>query len=332
MNRRRWYLAGIVVLLLAAIGLGFASQSQQAGNVLTVVRVTSPPTLDGRMDDLWAQADAIQVPVFAGANMGSTTVALKAVYTDDAIYFLARWQDPTLSLRRFPWQKQEDGSWKQLTTSAEHDENTYYEDKFAILWNIDNSIAGFNQSGCMVACHVGEGKAYGNMRTASEGELGDMWHWKSVRTGPVGQLDDKYLNNTSPSGRHADPKQEGGYSNNVNQAGDRPAFTAASQPVPPYWIYDDEKTPFMDIYQVGDEIAGIIVSPFVGDRGDVKAEAYYEDGLWTLEIGRKLATGSPYDAQFDDLSESYLFGVAVFDNAQVRHAFSGGVYELRFGR
>jgi hypothetical protein len=29
-----------------------------------------------------------------------------------------------------PWQKQADGTWKQLATSTTHQENTYYEDKF----------------------------------------------------------------------------------------------------------------------------------------------------------------------------------------------------------
>lgn len=257
-------------------------------------------------------------------------VSLKSVYTNDTIYFLAQWQDAKQSLKRFPWQKQQDGSWKQLKTSSKHDENTYYEDKFAILWNIDNSITGFNQNGCMVTCHIGEGKAYGNMRTSAKGESGDMWHWKSVRTGPVNQLDDKYLNHTSPSGRHADPKQAGGYSNNINQTKDRPNYTARNQPTPPYWILGDEKTPFVDSYQKGDEIAGIIVSPFVGDRGDVQTKARYEKGQWTLEIARKRVTGSPHDIQFDDVSKSYFFGVAAFDNSQVRHAFSGGVYQLQF--
>lgn len=46
--------------------------------------------------------------------------------------------------------------------------------------------------------------------------------------------------------------------------------------------------------------------------------------MWTLEFGRKLATGSEFDVQFDDLTATYYFGVATFDNAQVRHAFEAG--------
>jgi hypothetical protein len=45
---------------------------------------------------------------------------------------------------------------------------------------------------------------------------------------------------------------------------------------------------------------------------------------------RKLATGSEYDVQFTDLKKEYAFGVAVFDNAQGRHAYTPGVLRLKF--
>jgi hypothetical protein len=34
--------------------------------------------------------------------------------------------------------------------------------------------------------------------------------------------------------------------------------------------------------------------------------------------------------QFNDLKKEYAFGVAVFDNAQVRHAYTPGVLKLTF--
>jgi hypothetical protein len=42
---------------------------------------------------------------------------------------------------------------------------------------------------------------------------------------------------------------------------------------------------------------------------------------------RKLTTGSEFDVQFAEQKELH-FGVAVFDNAQVRHAFHPGVLKL----
>jgi hypothetical protein len=109
-----------------------------------------------------------------------------------------------------------------------------------------------------------------------------------------------------------------------------PNYTSADQPAPPYWIFDDQKQPFKDTYNVSDEIAGIIIRPPTGDRADIKGKAVYSSGKWTLEYGRKLTTGSQYDVQFSDLTKEYLFGTAIFDNSQTRHSYESGVSKLVF--
>jgi hypothetical protein len=63
---------------------------------------------------------------------------------------------------------------------------------------------------------------------------------------------------------------------------------------------------------------------------DISAGWVYADGTWTIELGRKLVTGSEFDVQFEDLTAPYYFGVAAFDNAQVRHAFQTGASALVF--
>ncbi len=55
------------------------------------------------------------------------------------------------------------------------------EDRIAFLWNIENGITDFENQGCMVKCHVADGKAYLNV----PGEIGDIWHMKSARSLPV---------------------------------------------------------------------------------------------------------------------------------------------------
>ncbi|WP_392339174.1 ethylbenzene dehydrogenase-related protein [Moritella marina] len=72
------------------------------------------------------------------------------------IYFLIQWADPTESVNRFPWMQQADGSWQQLMNKDDtgHD-NTYYEDKMAILWNIN--LKSFKKKGCAAACHMAKG-------------------------------------------------------------------------------------------------------------------------------------------------------------------------------
>src|SRR6266700_2342828 len=101
------------------------------------------------------------------------------------------------------------------------DNNLYYEDKWAMIWNINSP--SFEQKGCFTACHTGEGKPYGNKYLPNPGERADIWHMKGVRTGSIGQIDDQYLDATRydkdkapEAGRKTNPSTGGGYSKNVN--------------------------------------------------------------------------------------------------------------------
>ena len=312
------------------------------------------PTLDGIADDaIWADAQELVVPVAGGFNNFSVDATLKAAYSDDTVYFLLSYADPTESWFRSPWQKQEDGTWKQIKDPNDKggDNNTVYEDKFAMIWPINNSIKNFETTGCFVACHAGENpdvKPYGNKYTAGEGELGDIWHWKSVRND--GQVDDQFLDWTrfdleksKDAGRKSDPKESGGYADNFATMPDPadasktvpdktlPGFTSPSIDLTtgaPGYILDSEKVALdqaaLDALPIGSYIPGIIKSAFVGDRGDISAAWTWADGVWTIEFSRKLTTGSETDVQFSDLAATYYFGLAVFENAQVRHAFEAG--------
>jgi hypothetical protein len=51
-----------------------------------------------------------------------------------------------------------------------------------------------------------------------------------------------------------------------------------------------------------------------------------------LGVARKLVTGSKTDVQFDNLDGTYEFGLAAFDNAQVRHAVHVGALQLKFAK
>lgn len=336
-----WITAALVLAGWASLPLVTRPLEAQQKNVLVAKKVTAAPTLDGVMEDAWKAAEPLTVKVVGGRNLpaGSTEVTLRAVYTADMVYVLFQYKDPTESLRRGPWVKQADGSWQKLKDPNDKggDNNLYYEDKMAMIWNI--SSPAFEQKGCMSACHTGEGKPFGNKYTANAGERLDMWHWKGVRTGTIGQIDDQYVDNTrydkekSPNaGRKTDPKTGGGYVDNVSDDKKGPKVALkGNTPAPPYWIVDTEKESFDDSkYKPGDEVPGIIVAPITGDRGDIAAKHTWKDGVRTIEIARKLVTGSEFDVQFSDLKKDYAFGVAVFDNAQVRHAYLPGVLKMRF--
>jgi Ethylbenzene dehydrogenase len=319
-----------------------------AADTVTAIPVVKPPVLSaGAADPAWKKAKPLKVSLAGGVNFknGSTVATLKAVYSGDTLYMLLQYDDPTQSVRRFPYQKQADGSWKKVADPDDKggDDNKYYEDKFALIWNIGNSIRGFDQQGCMVACHAGEpGKPFGNKYTASEGELGDIWHMKSIRTGYIGQVDDQYLDHTrfdkdkSPeAGRKSDPKTGGGYAD-IKLVNGKPEFMHKSG-VPAnrggtYYLKEEDKVPFDDAkFKAGDEVASILVAPFTGDRGDIATAIAWKKGKWTAVVARKLVTGSKYDVQFDKLDGTYTFGLALFDNAQVRHAYHMGSLKLKFG-
>jgi hypothetical protein len=132
------------------------------------------------------------------------------------------------------------------------------------------------------------------------------------------------------AGRKSDPKSGGGYTNNVSESKRGPKFALpGNKPGPPYWILEPEKVPFDNVkYKANDEVPGIIVAPFTGDRDDISAKHVWKDGVWTVVIARKLVTNSEFDVQFNDMKKEYAFGVAIFDNAQVRHAYQTGVLKM----
>lgn len=337
--------AGAIVLLAAA----FAGPASTA-DAVTAVKVAKPPVLSaGAADPAWAKAKPLNVRLMGGVNFknGNTNATIKAVYSGDMFYMLVQYSDPTQSVRRFPYKKQLDGSWKKLTDPNDKggDDNVYYEDKLALIWNINNSIKGFSQQGCMTACHAGEpGKPFGNKYTASAGELGDIWHMKSIRTGYTGQVDDQYLDDTRfdkdkapEAGRKSDPNTGGGYTD-IKLVNGKPEFmhksaVPANKPGGTYYLKEADKAPFDDgKFKPGDEVASILVAPFSGDRGDIATAIAWKGGKWTVVISRKLVTGSKYDVQFDNLNGTYEFGIAAFDNAQVRHAYQTGALQLKFAK
>jgi hypothetical protein len=317
-------------------------------NTLVVVKAATAPTMDGNATDaVWASARPLSVKLGGGANFGDsgeTTATLKAVTSGDMIYFLLQYADPTQSVRRAPLQKQADGTWKKLSDPKDKggDDNIYYEDKWSIIWNVNDSIAGFNQNGCAVLCHMGEGKPYGNKYTAKAGEIGDMWHMKGSRNGVFGQVDDQYVDNTpydkdkSPNaGRKGDPG--GPDYKSFGLVNGKPAFmNKDGKPANAggtYYIRDGDQVAIDDSkFKAGDEVSSYLVYRLQGDRGDLQVAYRWQNGTYTYEVARKLKTGSQYDIQFDDAGKTYTFGVSAFDNAQVRHAVSYEPLKMVFAK
>jgi len=338
-------------IAVAAVLLGacVTKEAAVAPNVLVAAKVATPPVLDGDANDAaWAAAKPISVALTGGMNFangkGETTATLKAVYSGDMVYFLVQYADPTNSIRRGPFQKQADGTWKKLKDPADKggDDNVYYEDKWAMIWNSNDSIVNFDKKGCAVACHLGEGKPYGNKYLGTEGQIGDMWHMKGSRTAPLGKVDDQYLDHTrydakaSPNaGRKSDPG--GPEYKAFDLVNGKPEFmnkdAKAANAGGLYYIVDGNQVPFDDSkFKAGDEVASFFIYLLKGDRADVNVAVRWANGMHTSEVSRKLTTGSKFDVQFSDLAKQYGFGFAAFDNAQVQHATGDEPLYLRFAK
>lgn len=352
MNRQMTCVAlAAAALALAACG---SRQEQSAPNTLVAAKVATAPSMNGgAADPAWAQARPLTAVVADGANFGAkpgekgdTKVTFKAVYTADMLYLLIQYADPTQSMRRGPYQKQADGTWKKLSDPANKggDDNVYYEDKWAMIWPIDNSIPGFAKEGCAALCHLDQGKPYGNKYTAKEGEIADMWHMKSMRSAPFGLVDDQYADHTrydpktAPNaGRKSDPGNPEGDYTNVPLVNGKPQFMSrdgkAANAGGTYYIKLGDEVAFDDSrFKPGDEVASYIANPLKGDRADIRVAVSWSNGMYTNVVSRKLVTGSKFDVQFKDLSARYGFGFAAFDNAQVRHATTDDPLYLVFAK
>ncbi len=238
----------------------------------------------------------------------------------------------------------------------------YYEDKLAVIWNTygAGTVPGFETVGCAVACHDptnnrNPGTTYNAVRQDSaakkyltvSGQILDMWHWKLVRHNMNAIVDDQYVrywlpvnDATAANGGRASDAGDQGYGSNPSLNG-RPRYKSATQGYRPA-IYSWPGTDNAEITDAeaaglpaGTEVANMITVPVTLSRADVMGKAVYDPVLkvWTMEIRRRLVTtDATNDVQFSDLNRAYKFGVAVFDNAQIEHSYSGVPFSLVFRR
>ncbi len=238
-----------------------------------------PPTIDGFFDPVWDRAARVRLRIADGWGEAEF-VTVQAAYDATYLYMLVVWDDDKASIRRQPWVKQADGSWKSLTAKsplpaagvtwasymggAFNDEDPLrfnYEDKLGIIWNTygASTVAGFEQSGCAVMCHDpsksnGPGTTYNytaqqlasKKYTNAPAEIADMWHWKLIRGNQHAKADDQHVRYWVPGptgagdGGRAGDVGGGGYGSNPATDG-RPTYRGASATAPPYYIFDSQK-------------------------------------------------------------------------------------------
>lgn len=302
----------------------------------TLVAVPIPPPQSASVDVTqlpWEQARPVTAHLVNGNGLdaGQTEVTLRALHNGDELFLLAEWNDPTEERRYTPWKRTAAG-WEHLKSNAK-DESVYYEDKFSMMFPIQPDWR-FEQAGCALYCHAGGGNPYGFKYSD---RLVDEWHWKAVRSDPVGQVDDRYVTHpeseTKLSGRHNDPEEEGGgYKPNGSPDQAHPSFLPGDPSDTLLGAIRKEHAVEYTEQQAaaippGTLIPGMMCAPFRGDRGDLKCQSTHHNGRWSLVLRRKLDTGSEFDVQFKP-GGSYAFSCAAFDHTSKRHAYSFAVFRL----
>ena len=95
----------------------------------------------------------------------------------------------------------------------------------------------------------------------------------------------------------------------------------SANPQARYWMTAAESAPYSGKLDAtiadGTVIPGVLVTEATsGDRNAIRGAARWASGRWTLEIVRRLYTGSPLDVP---IKSGALMWVAAFDHAAKRH-------------
>ncbi len=285
--------SGVIVaaLLTAGLVLFETAPLPAAFSQLVGIPTDAAPLLDGlAREQVWNRAPGLTVKMQGVGTRGAasgveTTVQLQAVYTRDSVYFLVRWNDPTHSIDRQPWSLEGSGRLQQDRTPLER----------------------------------------GGTGTSSEDTLAFLWVTRSSKVIEQGTFWPTYL--------HGDAAETGyarGKSAPTGQRFDLWHWTHVSSALTTRCQVDDrymEDTLGASIPGAGQMInARKAERPFADSRSGLRAGHTWANGTYTLEIGRRLSTADPTtDVIFTDLSVFYFFGVATFDNTQIRHAASGAI-------
>jgi hypothetical protein len=327
----RWIQTGWLVLGLALSWCLFTRMipTQMGLNEITVKKVDRMIQRADQLELLpWETADFLGVRLANGVGFraGTTRADIRALYNDRYLYMKIGWEDATYNRLFRPWIKTDTG-WMHLNPGGS-DEKIYNEDKLALLFPI-RKTGDFQKFGCSTFCHNNDKNNFG-MHSPPPECLVDVWHWKSVRTDPLGHADDKYWLGSGEitpdtEARYGDPG-ESGYANNMVEGVSNPIMLPSGSDsvlmgalvLSRSEIYTKSASEKM---AVGSAVPGVIVSEMQGDRADILCRSIYQEGMWTVYLARKLDTGSPYDVLFQPGGE-YDFALAAFDHSSFRHAYN----------
>ena len=322
----------LIMLLITAIGTFAVHQASIAkakpGDlVLTSMKVNSTPSDAGSSQ--WSKAKESKIALTGAGTVEGKSLQLKAksVYTNDEIFLRLEWADKDKTLNKKRW-KHTGGKWSKFKGD---------EDRLGVTWEI-NRIDKFATKGCAVLCHnESKNEKEWYYAVSSSKEKADMWHWKSVRSNPVGYTEDGFVT-TNPSKKPEEGRKRdagsGKAKSNLTKDKSGPAFmqnpSRSASVVDALLVSEAVEITAGTSFQDGQEIPGYMLNAgWKGSFADVKTKGVWKNGKWTLVMSRKLDTGYGDDVQFNT-RKKYPFAVAVFDNAHEHNSYNSEPLKLQF--
>ena len=315
------------LLLLAACGDPmFVSNGAPAA----IQVLLAPALADGEVivvdakiaDPIWKEKPWLTVPL---TGPGPKEVLLRAAHDGERLYLLVRWKDAERSMNRY---------WKHI--GGRKWESHAGEDAFSICWSPGASRDAFREQGCALFCHDGT-----HRYQATRGIV-DFWSWQAQQTRPHGQARDMVLRPGDMHRLRGDGQPENSDNlPNINEKGDAPRYVPFKrfvhdpvrdtrwlhkgnvQELPSEWKIDPKSN-------LGWEVPRDILQPMRGSRGDVIAVARFAQGVWILELTRRLDTTHDDDQPLGDPLVPALFSVALHDGTEGSKKAVSRPIELRF--
>jgi hypothetical protein len=325
------FLVAIMLVLLLGNTAGAAESADDTGVMtITAQRVKTAPS--GLDDPVWGTIPASMVQVAGRLELADIQefVSTRVIFTQDEIFFLISWDDPTQSTVKQSWHF--DGEhWSHLPGD---------EDRLALLFEIGR-IQQFATKSCAVVCHSPADlpREQWKLATKTQAEKGDLWHWKAARSAHYGYADDGWLTVAgNPSGSYRETGRrndagEGGDVHNEEPGGMLPRYMFKNPPpAGEHGILLFEEAVPIDpsfAFKAGDVIPYRLPVLPKGSRFDVKAESRHADGRWTVMLRRALQTGNADDVAFDT-RKRYSFAMAVFDDSGADHSKATRSLALQF--
>jgi hypothetical protein len=327
----------VFLILLVAVAVGALmvykvseAQTKPKGDLVLVSKKVKSAPADASSSQ-WSKAKEAKIILTGGGTVEGNIISLKtkSVYTKDDILFLFEWPDKDKSMDKNEW-KFKGGKWNKTKAN---------EDRLGVVWEV-NRVDKFANKGCAVLCHnESKNDEEWYYATSSSREKADLWHWKAVRSNPVGYTEDGFvIDNPSKEvekGRKRDAGSKTTKAKN-NRTKDKSGPAYMQDPSKPasipgsLLVAQAVEIKGSSTFKEGDEIPAYMLYPvWKGSFADIKTKGVWKDGKWTVMMSRKLKTGHDDDVQFNT-RKKYPFGIAVFDNSGGHSSYNSEPLKLQF--